>query len=443
MIRRLLLGLLWSMSLAVHADEPAAGQPVLTVSRFWFPFPFPDKPQPDIILHTYGVGPDALYLSTIVQNHRSDPSKPGNVATFFRVSLPDLQTEEIPLTADDAHDLHNLPETIDVAPDALYATTRGVGEHTSRLQRYDPQMKTWTVHDLPPDFNFAFCRSNTAFYFGLSKLDGNPAPGRPMPPAENAVSQYDWDTGTVTLLSSSRRRPGQNQLDDRAAYHVKGLFLGPNGKPCMTTPAGTLYIQDTPGNWPEVFDGSWFDEAMTVLGKTLVFNLAGEMTLIDSQKAVPEPWMAAKETVYRKEPVAGIPPTKVPTPWADQTLWDAPGKVFPNEIGFHDDWLFILKPPKVKGGLYDLLCYQKGHGRSPRHIPLQFKLNDQMRPALALHTGKIPNGWVVSDIEHPDTTIIGTEVMSTGQGLGFRLMMAGFWFLPYSDITAYLNSIPN
>jgi hypothetical protein len=423
--------------------EPQTSQAPLAVTRFWFPFPFTDQPQPDIIFHTYGVGPDALYVSAIVQYHRLDPAKRGNVGALFKVSLPDLKTKEIPLPPDQSDDLHNLPEAFDITPEVLYATTRGDGDQTARLQRYDSATQSWTSHDLPPTRSYNFLRLNDTFYFWLATLDGKPSPSGGMPSEESGVACYDWDTGDTTLLASSRRRPAQNQLDDRQPYHVTGIFAGPRAKPCATTPAGTLYIQNQPGPWPEVFDGSWFDQTLTVLGKTLVFNLAGEVTLIDSQKLTPEAWMAAREPIYRKQPTAGSPAVKEQTPWASQTIWDAPEKgvyIGPGVIGFHDDFLFILRKPPKRGGLYDLLCYQKGHGRSPRHIPLDFKLDDQEREVLSLHKGQIPNGWKIDDIEHPDTTIIPAELMTTDQGLGFRLMMSGFWFLPYADIEAYLTN---
>jgi hypothetical protein len=435
-----------NLSAQMPAPDPPPEPTPLVVSRFWFPFPYTDKPQPDIIMHTYGVGPDALYVSTIVQYHHLDSLKRGNVAGLFKVSLPDLKTEEMPLSEDVPNDLHNLPEAFDIRPDAIYATTRGDGVQTARLERFDPLTQTWTSHDLPPTRSYIFFRLDNAFYLWLATLDGKPQPGQRMPPAESGVARYDWGTGNVTLLAGSRRRPAQNQLDDREAYQITGLFAGPGNKPCITTPAGTLYIQDQPGNWPEVFAGSWMDDTLTVLGKTLIFNLAGEVSLIDPRKPAPEAWMAAREPVYRKQSLPGSPAIKEPTPWAGQAIWDAPGKniyVAKGCIGFHGDCLFFLHKPEVKGGFYELLCYRKGHGRTPCKIPLEFKLDDQERPVLSLHTGKCPNGWTVDDIEHPDTTLIGAELMTTGQGLGFRLMMSGFWFLPYSDIDAYLKSASN
>jgi len=182
--------------------------------------------------------------------------------------------------------------------------------------------------------------------------------------------------------------------------------------------------------------------AVTVRDRTLVLNVQGEVTLMEPKSDAPIPLMAASQPFYRKAPAMGAQPTKVTTPWAAQTLWDSPATdahMWNNDVGLHGDYFFILHRPALASGTYELLCYQKGKGRTPRRIPLQFQLDAPTTAVLAKVPGKIPNGWETSEIEHPDPRF-NAELITTNQGLGVKLISAGFWFLPYSDIDAYLTA---
>ena len=114
-------------------------------------------------------------------------------------------------------------------------------------------------------------------------------------------------------------------------------------------------------------------------------------------------------------------------------------------VAFNDDHFFILRNPTVKGGAYDLICYEKGQGRNPRHIPLEFHLDGQARSALTLKPLYAPASWDFNQIEHPDTTVYpdaNVQFFAAKQGLCIQPANVGFWFLPYSDIDGYLKAHP-
>ncbi len=259
------------------------------------------------------------------------------------------------------------------------------------------------------------------------------------------MARYDWDSDKITILSSSRRRPAQNQFDDRAALQVKGMFLGPNNRLCVTTSLGTYYLQETPGDWKEVFEGTTGDDLVSSGDKSIVFNSKMEVTCFDPTKSQPQYWMASPDSFVRK-----MKGQKVPTPWSQQSLFDPPpSHPFMGLIntGVHDQNLFVLEHNDLsKEKPFDLLWYDAAKGRTPQRIPLEFHLKAVDRDVLALQNepGSNPlgvGGFSVDDIEHPDHLWYPCSLKSTPQGIYIELERAGFWFIPYSDIDAYLKSV--
>jgi hypothetical protein len=425
MIRLFSIGLVL-VSMATNA----IGQAPLMVTKLWHPWLVPGTPLGRMDGGAWTVSEQGMIRMGSLSSTHDD------MIALYQISLTDFATVPLPLP-----DAVRYPTELHATSDALYATFHynSTSAEKREIMRYDFTNKTWTTHDLTTAFTEPFYHLDGSFYLALENVRELGAP------RETGVARYDWDKETVTLLASSRRRPGQNQFDDRTPYRIAGIFLGPGNKPCLTTDDGTFYIQEKPGPWPQVFEGSYGDEAITSLGRTIVFNRSGEVTLIDPKKTAPEHLMGSWEPLFRKPGPNGTPAVKEKTPWLEQTLWDAPEKdVFLGVITLwiHDDTLYILVKPKDKGGNYDLLCYQRGKGRTPRHIPLRFHLDDQTRGILSQAHDAFPRQWELSDMEHPDSNLIQVLV-PTNQGLCFTTRLAEFWFLPYSDVDAYLKSVQN
>jgi hypothetical protein len=134
----------------------------------------------------------------------------------------------------------------------------------------------------------------------------------------------------------------------------------------------------------------------------------------------------------------------VPTPWASEAIWDCPpGKqkqMNAFSVAFHDDRLFILTKPSPLENRFELLYYDKTRGRKPVHIPLKMELTGAEKDALSQHPGHMPNGWTLDEIEQPDSP--QPRLLATNQGVCLQMMVAGFWFIPYADIEAYLKAHP-
>ncbi|MDD5261500.1 MAG: hypothetical protein PHD76_06580 [Methylacidiphilales bacterium] len=413
--------------LAVETPLPSPEADALTVTRYWYPWRYAS------------VAPGYYYENILTMDDESiwlSHNKPGGPDELMRVFLPDFKTQSIPLPA------NRNPHSFVRTSDALYTTweTNGHdgkgGPAAHQIARYDPQTATWAAHALPDFFSGDLYGAGNALYLFVSfKFASN----------ENAIMRYDWDHDSTTLLSSTRRKPAQNQFDDNTRLYYAHIFLGLGGKPCMTTKEGTFYMQETPGPWQPVFDSSFGGQIATACGKTIVTNQRGEIVLLDPQSTEPKPLMTPVQPIFRKQPTPGSQPIKELPSWFAQAAWDAtPNEVlYHTELAFHEDTLFALKKPKIKGGVYDLLCYRLGQGRTPRHIPLVFHLNDQARADLCVKPSDAPALWAPGQFEHPDTTIYpsnGIQFFGTKDGLCIEPFNVGFWFLPYSDIDGYLKA---
>ena len=402
-------------------EEPK--EPSLVVGRYWHPWLSPSWAEDYFWFAIMDTDDEGLWISS--DDHFHHPS-------IFRVRLPGFDTQTIPIPK--GHTLEKLVRD----RDALFATWQTHGNDNSgarQIARYDLKKEMWDVHDLPD------CRACQPFnvegtlYLVLTFMSG-----------ETAVARYDWDTGKIFILSSSRRKPAQNQFDDRPdnLSHIR-VFAGPGHKPCIASPAdGVFYIRETPGKWEGVFSGAFNDFSFTAVDRTLVINYT-EATLIDPKLDAPVYLAASSEPRFRNRGSPGTPPVKEAPPWTGQAMWNVPSLGFPQgtqiKAAWDDDGLYLLVNPKIKGGPYDLVCYEKGKGKLPRHVPLEFHLDEATHAVLSVARPITPVTWKLSQVEHPDTTIYPgdvTQVFCTKQGLCVTQGMLGFWFLPYVDIKGYL-----
>jgi hypothetical protein len=406
---------------------PDAGLPKLVVSRFWNPWLAPDYPaNGSAVLSSYTAGGDDLYICS----YRGGEVK----GIIFDVHLPDFATRIIP-TMDDSF-VQNVLWT----PQALYTGLRS-GNQVMRheLARYDLATGTWTKHEL----NFGYLQ-NEMFAIGRMLYLGSAYPMSVADP-DCGLTKYDWDKDQATTLASSRRRPAQNQFDDASPYRIDSVFAGPGGKPVAGTLRGEFYIRETPGAWPPLMNGAFADETSADGDRTLVYNNNGEATLIDPKAAVPLPLMASDLPTYRALDADKGHAPPVPTPWAAQAIFDCPpgkGKDLAGNTAYNDGHLYIFSQPDKMRDEYELLDYGRALGRAPVHIPLEFHFDDPDRAVMSKHPGALPNGWSIAEFENPHSPF-EPSVLGTSQGLCLKLMMGGFWFIPYHDIKTYVRNLPN
>jgi len=153
-------------------------------------------------------------------------------ATLFKVHVPDLQTEVIPLpwrlTPVEQDDTAN----IRLVPDGLYVF--GIGKH---LDYFKISTKAWQRREVTPKISDLFPVAGKLYF----SFKGNP----------DGLGRYDWDGDQTIILANSRRRPAQNQFDDRLVYTVRDVFVTPEGKTYAQIEAGNYAIQEQPGTWAQ------------------------------------------------------------------------------------------------------------------------------------------------------------------------------------------------
>jgi hypothetical protein len=259
---------------------------------------------------------------------------------------------------------------------------------------------------------------------------------------KDGLERYDWAASKFTLLTSSHRHPALNQFDGRDDYQINDIFAGPNGKPAVATRQdGTVYLQDGPGRWPDVFDSNEVTATACGQNGTLVYSPNGEVVLLDPTQPGPDYLMCPKDAHFRKVASGQSKAVKDMTPWAGQTLWDAPDHFNLGDlVGGNSRCFFMLLMPDDNRKSYQLLWYDDRHGRTPRLIPLQFVVDDKTRSALpALYRGQTGDRWSVDSFQRPGYSC-NLRMITTHDGICLNSDDLGIWFLSYADIESYLKT---
>jgi hypothetical protein len=387
----------------------------LIVNRLWHPWLIPgvlQRPMMDIC--DCRETDDALWVA--VRFYYQGQS------ALFKVSLPGFETERIELPVPD------IPGEVVTTPKAIYVRFDLIDAPTSqRLARFDLKTRTWETRTF--DFSFGhFYAVNGSLYFDL----------------QGGIGRYDWDTAKFTLLASSRRKPAHNQFDDCEGYGISGIYAGPGGRPCATIRGGTYYVQEERGNWPEVFDSTWASFCVTNQNRTLIYSqYNGEVILLDPALSAPEYLMAPAWPHLRKGATIDHPSISEMTPWRSQAVWDAADGLYsPSCFGGDSQHLFQILTPDDGRKSYELLWYDRKHGRQPRLIPLQFVLDEKNRAVIA----RTRVGWnepkPLLDNLNELRAQEKLRVLATKDAICLLSGDLGIWFLYYDDIETYLKTHP-
>ncbi len=260
---------------------------------------------------------------------------------------------------------------------------------------------------------------------------------------ESGIARYDEASGEAVILASSRRRPAQNQFDDREIYSVQGVFAGPGGKPCVAIGFGETFCMDEkPGPWPRLIPSGLLDFFAKTGSRTLLYGRRlqpgdpGEMAfLVDPAKPNPELWLGSPSTFLGTRMVGSPSPLPPQPPWSQAPIWPWPAGA-ENTLGYgvHGDDLFGFVRQKATDQ-YQLLWYRRG-GPAPLPIPLQFKMDDEA--ALALKKRAEADDDRTRRFRALQNTNL--QMYATDSGLCFFAPSKGFWFLPYGDLGRYLGA---
>jgi len=403
----------------------------LEVSHFWYPPNAPGKPT--FTRAPVPAIPDGLWIAACYVRH--DSGQESATAFFYRVTLDVAGTNPLPTYP---FQIPNFgPMSMAVTPEALYVIGSPWKEwKKTLLQRFDLSTQRFTAHDVPHSRDIYEVGGKiylSLLGFGVTEM-------------ESGVALLNDKTSETTILASSRRSPPQNQFDDRSFYSISTLFSGPGGQPCAAIGFGEIYaIADKPGPWPRVIPSGELSFSQTAGSRTLLYGRhllppgapqSDIVFMVDSAKPNPELWLGTPGPLLGTEMVGKPEPLPPQPDWAQHPLWQQPPEDGPyqSEYGFHGDDLFgFVIHAKTQGK--ELLWYRHGQ-TTPVRISLSFKMSDDA--AQALKAMEEIDDDPIKKQRPPNNSPMTLSV--TPQGLCFLAPNKGFWFLPFSDIDAYLKS---
>jgi len=409
--------------------QDATSTQALVVNRFWYPKEaaaggeFSLKEGHTLIMDTTGA------WVSVETGGKDEPLK----ATLYHVGIDPAQTD--PFTTAPA-----IESPIDVAgfvasADALYIVGSPQYQWGVKclVARYDLHTQQWDQHDVPLSEDISLAAGH--LYLTLT--------GRSIQDRESGIARYDEQSGTTALLASSRRSPPLNQFDGRAPYDIKGIFTGPGNKPCTSIGYGETYvINETPGNWLRLIDSGATSFVVSDGTRTIVYgtrdyqnkSLGDVVFMIDPSKDQPELLLGAPAQSLGTEREDKKGP--MPAPWPSPPAWPTPaaGAINSFEYGFRNNDLFAYVPDKANLKS-EIVWFQRGRPE-PVHIPLSFELNDE---AAGIYK-KIEDAEPAEKKQYLENPRAGGKMFWGPSGIFFAVSRLGFYFLPYTDIDAYLKA---
>jgi hypothetical protein len=403
--------------------------PPLVVNRFWYP-----KDSTRRLLFTgraFVPTPDGLWVVGILDGI---PEQGG----LYHIDLDTFQTTAM-IRAQASN-----PRDLLVTKDAVYVIclTRD-DPATTMIERFDRALNTWNEHEVPgstsyPGFDTIYEVAGQ-LYLGLKRPDG-----------ESALARYNAETGGITVLASSRRRPAENQFDDRLPYLVCNVFAGPHEKPCamidmanITT--GSYYINEQPGPWPSLTQFGFLIHSQTDGVRTLLYGPGSVKTnadivvMIDPAKNQPELWLGNPAPPFQSGfPGSEKAPRPELPPWARKAVWPKADhkELNASDYGFRGDDLFALVNRRQPTKITELVWYRHGDSK-PIHIPLSFEIDSDTDKALSAFLPEVITKRI--DDSGKTNNIVGLTV--TPLGICFTPGEEGFWYLPFTDLDAYMKAL--
>ena len=317
---------------------------------------------------------------------------------LFQIHLPDLKTTCSLNPRSIAPD-GSQPPVMAVGPDAVYiATITNYQPVKCVLDRFQISTRKWDSREMSLMISELFPVGDKIYFTAQG---------------ESGLARYDWESGQTILLASSRRRPAQNQFDDRAPYNVASVFAGPDG-PCAQIEQANYLIQETPGNW-------------TLQSKLAMFPGIPQ----DPKVGVfPDPFGLHISTV---EPQ--FQPMSKEFTWylACREKIDAQRKGDPVGYAYRNGNFFVL------GHTDDCytLWWVEPAKTDPIAIPLKLTIDDATLAGMKSRYGDAMVPILTSPMKSPAATVSMTV---TSEGLCLTGEAGGFWFIPFSDIDSYLTA---
>lgn len=418
---------------AAAGPLPASPAP-LAVTRFWYAKDAPRR----MLLGSDGMcpAPDGVWLGGMIDGvlDGTDDERKSRGALYHVVidpSLPDPFLAAPRINVPQA----SIQKTV-VTPEAVYLLClTNDRPQKAMVERYDLASRKWEEHETPgADRIF---EAGGQLYLSLK--------GEDFDHREGGIARYDGRTGAMTLLASSRRRPAQNRFDDRGPYHVSDIFTGPGGKPCATIDFESTFIGDGPEAWAPLVNTNVLGHTRTEGARVLLYGTGSYKTrsdaavMIDPARREPELWLGPLTALLRSNLPGAEKATADLPGWANASVWtQAEGdRERSNDYGFRDKDLFGLIRREKGAHPVELIWYRRGE-KVPVHIPLTFAMDDAATAALQAVLPQNVNTFEM--VKDPEKTPYVLSMTVIPQGICFKALMQGFWFLPFADVDHYLKT---
>ncbi len=380
--------------------------PPLSVTRFWQPGL--NERMGKFIYFNSGKG----YGNTLAL--RGFGPGENHAPKIYFLNLPDFKTDLVDLPHDVTAYGYDFNEAF------LYVTgfDGRPADGKSRLYRFDRGRRMWEGRDVPPGYQPpALIRGHPYLILNSSNS------------LEPAIARYDWETQNLTILASSRRRPAQNQFDDRRSYVVASLFPAFRDEVGAQIDFQSYLIREGTGAWSPLKQDSTMSLAFRVGDKTLLVDYKHTaLFLLDPAKS-------DLETL-----ILGSAPNKPQVPPEGAARWHVDWPTFrglfanQNNVGLHGDAFFKLLFYQTAPAHYELTWFDPSR-EAALSIPLHFEMAPSTQTALKALP--VQNTKIVVN---PEEDGFPLQMVTTDAGICLWHPSSGVWFIPFAEIEAYVKS---
>ncbi|HEV7403863.1 MAG TPA: hypothetical protein VGO11_13080 [Chthoniobacteraceae bacterium] len=384
-----------------------AGPPpadTITVKQFWSP---PELG--DIVFHAISrpVWAEGRLWLSLTYHTPNPPAGSGYHYRILEVEVPGLQVvNRVEVPGD------GMAGLLLVRPDALYCTNRLTGQENG-IRRYDRKTKEWSTLPLPDQNYWMAYADDERLVAAYEFYDGT---------GESGIVQWTRATGEVTVLSSNRRRPAQNQFDNCARYDIRHVFAAPDGAPAVLIDDADrsehAYTYDAATKrWNPFLPTKFRVLAQSLDTATLFVSPECGVALIRGKGEPIDPWFGSR---FPK-------PAEPFKPQAPAELKDLTYNIYSGQpIALAAGRLWSLRMKPAPGGAGEILVLSAfDHDQLLLERPIRFeapKAADQLR---AKH--------VTTDETKPPIDMY-MDLVGTDAGLFFRNVYGpGYWFLPIGE----------
>ena len=271
--------------------------------------------------------------------------------------------------------------------------------------------------------------------------------------ADGSILRCDGTSGKTEILASSRRRPAQNILDDRPPFRVHAMMDGPKGTVRALIDASFYQYDPSLKAWGELGKVKSLGAISCNRSGILCYPASYE----NAQFTFMDPASARPAVLFRTRDRNGQ--------WQDE---DAP-RTLPGEFpytpgmsvglygdrmaAFDDQYIWFLDGPYLVDTTHDGGESWSGEYAKVRKLDdrdgllWRFSRTDGKYAAIPIEyraNGRKPKPWLLATTSMNNRNPKGpySHLMATAQGLAVW-EPDGFWWLPRSDIEAYLLHHPD